>query len=426
MQRVAEYAEDFISNHISTFGIFRHIGLFLTSSTEDIVLKNPNFNAELAGEHATKIYCSHGTFDRNNSFSLVAERLLPVLPVNVEEIRLVAFDGRLQGTGVTPYAEQLINKVDSKNAIFMGHSRGCLVSAKVEVDFAKKHGVNMQLGVYVGGPFDGSDVADWFAYGSDSVKDMQRGSEFLKDVVPKLVESKVPHLCFAAENDFFVDAESACIPGCENFEVLDRHGHLSILSSHRLVEKIRVGINKLFPEELSVKPSDEYFENLNRELHFSGELFEKINREDDLFGVSLTLKDVCLELKMYIEQFKQKNHLWSSEAKVAVLEKLQEMLGNMCESGQRGECYPKARTIGDFIKAYLEDASINNGIKPIDALNSQLNWPLNYVSDTYTFLSGAEKKKVDSKDCVSMLAEKYSHAFLPHNQMALNYNSCTI
>src|SRR5262245_51375520 len=87
---------------ISLTGIFQHCYYWITSSTEDIIYHNPNYDAKKAGDQATAIYCVHGTADRVNAFKMIAERLIDNssdngLPDNIASINLITFDHRYQG-----------------------------------------------------------------------------------------------------------------------------------------------------------------------------------------------------------------------------------------------------------------------------------------------------------------------------------------
>jgi hypothetical protein len=78
------------------------------------------------------------------------------------------------------------------------------------------------------------------------------------------------------------------------------------------------------------------------------------------------------------------------------------MLCQMIE-GERGSYYPQAENIGEFIISYLQDATLNNGKKPIDILGEQLNYPLSLFS----------KARSDTQIFMEQLADKYQQVDLP-------------
>jgi len=371
---------------ISVTGIFQHVYYWITSSAEDIIYHNPHYNAEKTGDDGVAIYCVHGTADRVNAFRMIADRLIDDLPDNIANINLISFDHRFEGIGIDDLAAQLSEKIQArpnkaiKKIILMGHSRGCLVAALFALLLAKKIDIEVQVVFAIGGPFGGSECAiqplSWF---STSIKQMGIGSDFLTDLTNLMKESNIPFVYFAAENDFLVSVNSACIPEHkDSLVVLDRHGHLSIMSSHRLVEHFR-----------------ERIEGYNGKLQ-------------------LSLTTICTELSKYINEFKQKIHIWSSTGKVQVLTRLETMLISM-RDGERGADYPNAKTIGDFINEYLQDANSNFGIKPLDALNEPLNYPFSWFQ-----FSNAE-----SQNYVSLLADKYKEILLPEQGLRLD-DKCII
>jgi len=365
---------------ISVTGIFQHVYYWITSSAEDIIYHNPHYDAEKSGEESIAIYCVHGTADRVNAFRMIADRLIDDLPANIANINLISFDHRFEGIGIDDLAAQLCDKIQArpdksiKKIILMGHSRGCLVSALFTEWLANKIGIEVQVVFAIGGPFGGSECAmqplSWI---STSIQQMVVGSDFLIDLVSKMKESKIPYYYVAAENDFLVSVDAACIPEHKDaLIVLDRHGHLSIMSSHRLVEHFR-----------------ERIEGYNGKLQ-------------------LSLTTVCAEISKYINEFKQKLHIWSSAGKVQVLERLDAMLKNMRD----GECcdnYPHAKTIGEFINEYLQDANSNFGIKPLDALNQPLNYPFSMLQ----FYNS------QSQSYISVLAGKYKNVQLFRKELIL-------
>lgn len=65
--------------------------------------------------------------------------------------------------------------------------------------------------------------------------------------------------------------------------------------------------------------------------------------------------------------------------------------------GERGALYPETQTVGDFMEAYLNDATMHHGTKPIDAINSSLNFPFSLWNATsYKFVFGMVARYKDT------------------------------
>jgi len=242
-------------------GALRHVSLWVTSSFHEIEYPNPNYqpasseqdsvddficvNNNISKENEITIYCIHGTADRPAAFTLVAERLLNNLPDRINRIHLAAFEDRGRGLGIDDFAQQLAEKIKEKkdkNIILMGHSRGGLVASYFAEYLANEMDINVLGVVGICSPFGGSDKAiaplTWV---SKSVKQMQKGSEFLKELVDKIRESNFNYRYFAVKDDSLVDIDSCCIEEHRDaLTVLDTaHWHLSALTSHQLIEYIQ-------------------------------------------------------------------------------------------------------------------------------------------------------------------------------------------
>lgn len=239
-----EYLERLKNNQpISYTGAIRHSLLWLTASSSDIIHANPLFQPQHPGDPGIVIYCIHGTADRNTAFSLVSKRLLPKLPTHISAIHMVSFHHRMLGIGIDDFANQLKDKIahnQHQQVILMGHSRGGLVAAYYAEYLAAAARVNVNAVFTIGTPFAGSDLAmaplTWL---STSVAQMQPNSQFLADLRAKLATTRIPYHYFAAENDAIVNHQSCCIAAHqEKLRTYDRHGHLSVMSSHRLMDHI--------------------------------------------------------------------------------------------------------------------------------------------------------------------------------------------
>jgi pimeloyl-ACP methyl ester carboxylesterase len=233
------------SQPIHYTGIPRHMALWATANSDDEILHNPKFKEYKSENYSDGIavYCVHGTADRSGSFSLIANRLLPNLPTMISSIVLVSFDQRGQGKGIEHFARQLRDKIhyyQHKDVIIMGHSRGGIIAATLAEllyrEYFQIHGI-----FAICSPFGGSDYAlapaTWY---SSSVEEMKPNSLFLRTLNAKIRSSTIQYQYFAVENDSLVPKEAACVEEHKKFlTVLDRHGHLSVMSSNRMVEHIQ-------------------------------------------------------------------------------------------------------------------------------------------------------------------------------------------
>ncbi|CCD08418.1 TPA: alpha/beta hydrolase [Legionella pneumophila subsp. pneumophila] len=234
---------------ISTTGIFAHTYYWLTSPAGDQSYQTPNYKNEEDNNAGTAIYFIHGTADQPAAFKRVAERLIDTgLPDEICSLNLLAFDQRYQGKSIKFFAEQLKNKIKAnqhQRVILMAHSRGGLVASYFAEFLAKEASIEVPLVITVGTPFNGSYLAvkplSWF---SDSIREMEIDSEFLAQLKQEIVEHSVSaYHFFIAKEDAIVPGESGYIKDYvdqypDSLHILDRHGHLSIMSSHRLVSHI--------------------------------------------------------------------------------------------------------------------------------------------------------------------------------------------
>lgn len=234
---------------VALTGIFAHSYYWLTSTSGDKYYQNPSYQKkEQNPELETAIYFIHGTADHSSAFERVAERLLQIgLPEEISSLNLIAFDQRYHGRSIESFAEQLRDKIkinQHQRVILMAHSRGGLVASYFAEFLAADLSVEVPWVITVGAPFNGSYLAmkplSWF---SDSVREMEIDSEFLLQLKDQIIKSAFSHY------HFFIATEDAIVPGISGYieeyvakhpdslSVLDRHGHLSVMSSHRLVSQ---------------------------------------------------------------------------------------------------------------------------------------------------------------------------------------------
>ncbi|MDX1900811.1 MAG: alpha/beta hydrolase [Gammaproteobacteria bacterium] len=218
----------------------------MTSSPYDVIYQNPNY----ANHEKVTIYCVHGTADRSSAFTLIAERLLDKLPNVVASIHLVSFKNRGKGKGIEVFAKQLQEKIRAnkdQDIILMGHSRGGLVVSYFAEYFAAEIHANVHGVVAICSPFGGSDLAiaplSWL---SDSVKQMESESEFLNNLRKDITHSNINYYFVAAEKDSLVSMDQSFVKkDSASLTIFDRHGHLSIMSSWRLVEHIQRCVHRM-------------------------------------------------------------------------------------------------------------------------------------------------------------------------------------
>jgi pimeloyl-ACP methyl ester carboxylesterase len=237
MQRLKEFVQR--NQPVAYTGVFTHTLKWLTSPFITTEYKNPRYHN---GDNGTVIYCIHGTFDGPAAFSDLAQKLLANgLPEHISEIRLVSFTGRYQGNSIEFFANQLAEQIANNqhsNVILFGHSRGGLVAAYCAEYLASAKNIKVHSVLAISTPFKGSTKAiSPLTKISTSVEEMQPNSPFLRDLSPKIATSTISYHYFAAKDDALVQPEACCIDEHRNRMITmeTSHGHLSILSSNKLV-----------------------------------------------------------------------------------------------------------------------------------------------------------------------------------------------
>jgi hypothetical protein len=243
---------------IAITGIFSHTYYWLTSPSGDQFYQNPSYKKEQNQAPETAVYFIHGTADHSGAFTRVAERLieLGLLPDEIYSLNLLAFDQRYQGKSIKYFAEQLKDKIianQHRRVILIAHSRGGLVASYFAEFLAELAEIEVLLIMPIGTPFNGSYLAlkplSWF---SESVKEMEIDSEFLLLLKEKIIENATGNYhFFIATEDGIVLGEAGFIKEYvdkypKSLTIFDRHGHLSVMSSHRLVIRISELIRNYF------------------------------------------------------------------------------------------------------------------------------------------------------------------------------------
>lgn len=250
---------DLIKDHqpVSLTGTLTHSIRWLRFN-KDKIYKNPHFSNLATDESPLQdgiaIYCVHGTADYPASFQKIAERLIKTgLPELISSINLVAFENRFHGKSIEYFADELLDKIEKnghRHVVFMGHSRGGLVIAKAESK-AKEKGITVHECYNLASPYGGSYLAiKPISFFSQSVKEMAIGSDFLQEINQHILHTKTKYYFFVAEKDSIVTPEASYSEpykqGHPNSVIhYNRHGHLSLMSSHRVVATINQLLHQL-------------------------------------------------------------------------------------------------------------------------------------------------------------------------------------
>lgn len=250
-------------------GIVVHTVAWLLSDGKGGAEKNPKF-VQQWGVHPVGVFCVHGTADRPDAFKKISEALCEKeLPSAIDYVRRVAFEGRFTGRSIIDFAHELMEQIIAKGyrrVILMGHSRGGLVCACLAEYLAKQHGVEVLQVIGIGTPFGGSHLAmaplSWF---SASIEEMQTESTFLKVLEERIKVSSTKYSSYVAESDWIVLEGASHIEGRSESQAatvarMERHGHISIMTSEKITQLIKAEIEALLPpsepnaEGLHAKP----------------------------------------------------------------------------------------------------------------------------------------------------------------------------
>ncbi len=374
------------------------------SKTDDTTLHNPYFEIS---QHNIEysIYCIHGTADSSYAFKKMADRLLENqpekshnwLPKSISKIHLLAFNGELNGVSIESYAEQLKSKIiknKDKHVILFGHSRGGLVAAQFTENLANEIGVTVHGVFAFCAPFGGSAWAIAPLTLANSVAEMKPNSQFLTDLhasMSRSEEASQKYFYFVAGNDSLVSAENSVIKEHSKEHSLNTifmrpHGHLSILSSMKILEPISDDLKKI-----TTRPVEA---NLI---------------EDNPMEIAR------LELEAEIIALKYRSHVYSSQHKLKVLHELKSLLTEFCE-GNRGELFPEATTLGEFIHNYLQSPDPQIGCSRDIILKQNLTPSLSFWSQPQS----------RSELFINTLIQSHQTTPLPQRQPALVSNESSI
>ncbi|MBA4696828.1 MAG: alpha/beta hydrolase [Legionella sp.] len=240
---------------ISTTGAIWYSCKWLTATEKGKVYLNPA--CKLSENHrrsdAIAIYCVHGTADHPAAFSKITKRLLAKgLPEAISSIHLVSFGKQIEAqqppkTDIAYYAELLMEEIKlngHKKVILLGHSRGGLINAYAAENCAARFEIEVLSVSSICSPFQGSALAKkCLGYFSATIPQMAIGSPFLKELNRKIADSTRKYYFFVANADVIVSPRATvsweyAYKHPTSLIILERHGHLSILSSHRLVDHL--------------------------------------------------------------------------------------------------------------------------------------------------------------------------------------------
>lgn len=241
MLRLFNAALEYIQRNqpVSFTGAVVHSAGWIRATRSDILIRNPSYIPD-ATRRTVAVYCIHGTSDMNSSFITLVQRMIQQqLPTDISEIHLVAFSERI--VSIDNYATQLLAKIQANHhtdVILMGHSRGGLVASYFAENCASTAGIHVHGVFNICTPFRGSHLAipplTWF---SASVEQMRLNSVFLRNLTAQMSASTVPYFYYGAANDSIVNPDDCCPVGAY-VHIYDRHAHLSVMTSHRLVQSI--------------------------------------------------------------------------------------------------------------------------------------------------------------------------------------------
>src|SRR3990167_2858706 len=323
----------------STLGVVTHSAYWLQGKSEDTILSNPCFkNSDSARGYA--IYCVHGTADGSYAFKKLVDRLLENrpgktsnwLPESVSTIHLLPFKGESSGVPIEAYAEQLVSyiiKNKDTHVILWGHSRGGDVAAYCAEFLAAKLDITVHGVFAFCSPFAGSSLAIFpLTTLSTSVAEMQPDSPFLKNLrtaMTRTKESRQKYYYFVAGKELLVYPERAVVEGqASHVTLMPDHGHLSILTSRKILKPIRKYLKAVTAHPLA--------QTLSKEL---------------------SVRTAYLALEAQHIDLKYRPHVCSSEPKLKILNELKSLFSELA-TGNRGEHFPEAKTVADFIHQYMQ------------------------------------------------------------------------
>lgn len=378
---------DFWNRHIDITGLIRHSLYWPFASDLDQRYPNPRFKkfptndaALFNGEVA--IYCLHGIGDSSASFRWFTERAIDQLHPCVSSINIISLNNTM--TTFQQDAELVLKKIlanNDRNVIFIGHSKGAVDSAVLSEKLAKQAGVNVHAVMAITAPFQGSKLALWpITTISPPVKQLELGSPDLRDLVDAIKTSKTPYYYYATGRDGFLETDSCIIKeNCARFRLYPEHGHTSIMSSLELSLDLIPDLSEACANIIEKYCPLATLPKLR---------FVAANPEENKILIA------CTEIESEVIKIKKRTHLKSALNKVYILARLNFLLSELLNP-EAFNPYPTSVDISDFLSQFLHDTHVMYGEnKPLDVLNSALNFPFLNISKTKSmvFLDGFLKQ----------------------------------
>jgi|GEM_PF-5925098 len=333
---------------ISLTGALRHAFLWTTSGFTGKAYKNPSFKPTLENPKGAVLYCVHGTADRVSAFSLIANRLLVGLSPSISSIRLCTFTARLRGTSIEDYALQLQEEIlaNGDEQVFLaGHSRGVLIALLAALNLEANNKIKVSCVFSIAGPLGGSAWAlPPLSLLSSSVYQMRIESHFLKELKARIKASSLKIIYFSAANDSLVSLKSSYLEEkCHANIVLERHGHLSIMSSHKLLVHLHKYINEFTLNKNQVEVLEAAIPILENNDFI-------IIDNDEILS---PLIEPYNEIDMLIAELKIQNYMIRETKKIQVLEGLRNSLLEIMQDDKKADNLSEI-TVGKYIKEFLQ------------------------------------------------------------------------
>jgi triacylglycerol lipase len=139
--------------------------------------------------------------------------------------------------------KQIKGETNQNQVILIGHSMGGLVASYTTEFLATENDIAMVIALAA--PYRGTRLAA-FGYGQNA-KEMSPNSIFLSELSKRMQNSKTPYFFIASKIDNVILPWSSSFPihdqmGSNRCLILDDHGHLKMLISHRVVQQIETWI----------------------------------------------------------------------------------------------------------------------------------------------------------------------------------------
>lgn len=316
---------------------------WLLSPDQDILILNPNFKP---GNKEITIECIHGLADGPHALKAMIELIKEVLPDNVKQVRLLAYEKRNQTTIVD--ANQIKKKIlhyGDANIVFIAHSHGGLTTTTLIEELAHdlKDKVDILGAIILGTPFHGAALARWpFTVFMPAVAEMHYNSEMLKNLREKVRLRMVSDKDFYSTLGFGLDGlvknTSVCLHVDTHTEIPGA-SHLGCLYDYHTIRTTLLKLYRLCGP----------FTGPKRDINSNRQLKSDPN----------CLMNAVAKIQIQIKDLKSRFHLDSIKDKEKVLKNLCDILEEM-HLNREQNLYSKAKTLGEFIECYLYDIYLSS------------------------------------------------------------------